>query len=85
MCALMHAKSNEIIITLHGIEPDLFWASIMSTTHSSPSLTSPLIITFSGHNQIFGLGSTHGIYTVTISNIQHNISVPLDRGTYLLW
>lgn len=41
MCALMHEKSNDIFITLHGIEPDLFWASIMSATHSSPSLTSP--------------------------------------------
>lgn len=81
----MHEKSNDIIITLHGIEPDLFWASIMSATHSSPSLTSPPIVTFPGHNQIFDLGSTYGICTVTISNIQHYISVRLDRGTCLLW
>lgn len=81
----MHEKSNESIITLHGIEPDLFWASIMSATHSSPSLTSPPIITSSDHTKIFDLGSTHGIYTVTISNIQHYISVRLDRDTYLLW
>lgn len=71
-------KAMKVLSLLHGIEPDLLWASIMSTTHFSPSLTSPPIFTSSGHNEIFDLSSSDGIYTITISNIQHYSYVCLD-------